>query len=120
MLTKEDVKDFVKESIDDISEEAESSEDYDDLSFQRVDDWWNTSVYEGRMSDYPEVPESYREIELLIDSGTILMAAVEERWDIEDDSGIWEGLSPLAAISSQAFFTLRNTILRGEPKYLQE
>ena len=76
--------------------------------YQAVDSGWTElGMPAGRLEHWGFNPET----EVLQNLGVILDYCEQEGW-IEDDSGLWEGLSGAATMGSQAFFSLRNVLVQ--------
>ncbi len=77
-----------------------------DAIFQAVDSGWVTLGFPaGLITEWPVNP-SVKIITLL---GRVLEYCEQEAW-LEDDSGLWEGLTGSAVLASQAFFSLENVL----------
>lgn len=115
MLTKAQVKRFVRDTVKEMRGEVQSHNEWVDRAFEEVDSWWGGAIGTGRIDQLPNVPETERNIKELADAVTILQTAQEEDWGIETDSGLWEGLAPFPALVAQAFHTLQGAINQQEP-----
>lgn len=100
---QEEAKDFVNECIKELCldiEEDGANDIYDFVNDHRLHEWVdNNFIYVD-----------------LIDSAYIL----KESDNVETDCGLWEGLEPIKAVESQAFFTYKNDMNEEIMKLIKE
>lgn len=103
----------IKKAVQELAREAvdlnkDDNPDYlNDKVSEVVDAWWGAYINTGRISDLGLYPKGSHDIEFLRDAVTVMQALHD--W-LADDTGLWEGLSPWAAVLSQAFFTLEHAV----------
>lgn len=117
MLTKKDIKAFVRETVSTMKKEVDNHNDWVERANEEVDAWWGSHIGTGRIDQMGNI-ESDRDIRRLIDMTKIFELSVEEGWGVESDSGLWEGLAPFGAIAAQAYHTLSGAIMQKEPRDL--
>ncbi len=77
-----------------------------DAIFEAVDNGWGELGFPvGRIDQWPVNPGA----KVLAKLAKVLDYCERTAW-LEDDSGLWEGLSGVAVLASQAFFSLENVL----------
>lgn len=109
-MTHNEIDKIVTEWADDIADRIANREiarDYpNDAIFEAVDDGWGDLGFTvGAISNWPTNPGA--DIMRLL--GDVLDYCEKEAW-LEDDQGLWEGLTGVSIIGSQAFFSLQNVL----------
>lgn len=111
-LTEHYVREMVQSTIEDVIADFKRDEDADrETVIKRLDEECDTLfgqlVQRGRVDQY--------DVEDLIATvqpcAAILRVAREDAW-VEDDSGLWDGLT-YGVVASIAYFSLRNLLYEG-------
>lgn len=95
------LRDMVREAKDEFNAES-NRDDVMEWIDQWVDDTWGDIVFQGMLTDY-DLDDLMRSIP---SCAVILELAKSDAW-IEDDSGLWDGLT-YGVVPSVAYFSLRN------------
>lgn len=108
-MTTDDVMAAVRSTVQDIIDDHKDEPDTDrEALIERMDEecdaLFGQLVKHGPISDY----DADDLIETAEDCAVIIKAAKEKAW-VEDDSGLWDGLT-YGVLASVAYFSLRNLI----------
>lgn len=111
-ITAEQVRENVKSTVEDIISDFKDEPDTDrETLIERMDEECDTLfgqlVKQGRIDQYG-VDDL---VETAADSATIIKVASEDAW-VEDDSGLWDGLT-YGVLASIAYFSLRNLLYQA-------
>ena len=111
-LTKEKIQtavsDTIRSIIDDYKNEPETSrETVIERLDEECDSLWGNLVKHGRIDQY----DSDDLVETAAPCAAIVAYAKENAW-VEDDSGLWEGMT-FGVLASIAYFSLRNVLYRA-------
>lgn len=118
-VTPAEIKKFVADTVEELTEEVKEHNDWNDRVFEEVDSWWSSRLGTGRIDELGDYPVDESDVNQLMSAVVILQTAVQEDWGLADDTGLWEGVPPWAAVLSQAFFTLEQAIGQQEPRGLE-
>lgn len=100
------VSSWAKEVADMIRDGDVKRDEPHDAIFEVVDNGWGELGFPvGRIDEWPMNPGA-KVLHLL---GDVLTYCEHEAW-VETDSGLWEGLSGVAMIGSQVFFSLEAVV----------
>lgn len=111
----------VNEAADEIVENVKDGnetwiQDPQSAIFGQVDGMWpNLGFPYGQISRWPKVPKS----NILVLLGNVFEYVDKVAW-LADDSGLWDGLHPIAAVGSMAFFSLENALREITEKKLKD
>ncbi len=111
-ITHEQVRESVKDAVASIIEDYKDEPDTDretvmDRVFKETDSAFGNLVQHGPISEY-DVDDLIRTAQ---PCGAILQVAQEDAW-IEDDAGLWKGLT-YGVLASIAFFSLEHLIFQA-------
>lgn len=109
-LSESDVRDAIKATVEDIKGDYDAETDRETL-IERMDEETDTMfgnlVQHGRIDQY-DVGDLQRTAQ---PCATILAVAESDAW-VEDDHGLWEGLT-YGVTASIAYFSLRNLLYQA-------
>lgn len=108
-ISTADVRETVENIVADVISDYKDQPDTDrETVIERLDEEcdtaWGQLVQHGRIDQY-DADDLINTAEAC---GTILKVAKADAW-VEDDRGLWEGLT-YGAVASQAYFSLRNLL----------
>ena len=110
MTTTTDIRAAISETVQDIIDDAEPDNDREWL-IERMDEecdaLFGRLVRHGRIDQY-DVDDL---LEAIGPCAAIISLAKQEAW-VEDDSGLWEGLT-YGVVPSIAYFSLRNLLYQA-------
>lgn len=111
-ITEEQARAAVSEAVDGLIKEFKDQPDVDrETVMERLDEYtddvFGSLVKQGRVSDY-NVDDL---VETAQPCATIIKVADEDAW-VEDDSGLWDGLT-FGVLASIAYFSLRNLLYKA-------
>lgn len=102
------VKDAIRSIIDDYKSEPETDrETVIERLGEECDSLWGNLVKHGRIDQY----DSDDLVDTAAPCAAIVAYAKENAW-VEDDSGLWEGMT-FGVLASIAYFSLRNVLYKA-------
>lgn len=102
------VKDTIRSIIDDYKSEPETDrETVIERLGEECDSLWGNLVKHGRIDQY----DSDDLVDTAAPCAAIVAYAKENAW-VEDDSGLWEGMT-FGVLASIAYFSLRNVLYKA-------
>lgn len=101
-----------------LANEYEPDDELPDEIFRAVDNWFQSELGTGSISNMPSYPSNDYEFEMLRTACNMLELAESDAW-ITTDSGLWEGMDGQQIIFAQAFHSMENVLREYLPDDLE-